>query len=159
MDRAALEVWLLTWGGLVALLLAFLFAVNLVSECRRLAVAGFPRPTYLIVRRVLGAFAAGRGQAPSGLVGRMVWLSWDIRWLTCGETMATVIEQPGDGLELRLDSPLLIAGMSPIHRVRFVPLSLRRAAYQRACIRGVLSPELTAGLRTTAEVVVYPPPK
>ena len=37
-------------------------------------------------------------------------------------THDSFIDQLGDGLELRVDSPLLIDGLSPVHRVRFVPL-------------------------------------
>lgn len=158
MNRADIMPWLMAWGGGTGLLLALLVAVSAFAEYRRLAARGYPKPLFLIGRRVRGILIGARGQAPGTLTGRTAWVSWDIRWLTSGETLAVVMAQ-SEALDLELEHPIEVAGQPGLRRVRFVPRNLQRAAYARAAVHGRLHPSLEGGVAITAVVVVYPDPR
>ena len=63
MKRADVLAWLVAWGGGTGLLLAMLLAVRTFAEYRRLAAGGYPKPLFLIGRRVRGTLTGARGQA------------------------------------------------------------------------------------------------
>ena len=139
-----------------------LAAVNVISQVRRLRAKGAPRPWFVICRKIRGALPTYRTRSTHGLENRIAWLSWDLRWVTAGETIARIIQAVPETQELCLEArkPISLAGthqLPPIHMetVRFVPRYARTAAYDRAAVRGSLRPALDGGLMATAEIVVY----
>jgi len=155
-------VWLVTWLALTFTLIAFLAAVNITSEYRHLSASGFPRPAFLIRRRIAGLLFRRRTPArPVPLEGRKAWVKWDVRWLTCGEFVATILRfGESASLYLELQDPLTISvgannTIFAIRHVTFVPSSPKRAAYGVSAVSGYLEPQLPGGMIATATIVVY----
>jgi hypothetical protein len=144
------------------LLVGSLAAMNVISELRRLRAKGAPRPWFVIYRKIRGALPTYHTRSTHGLENRIAWLSWDLRWVTAGETVARITQAVPETQELCLElaQPIVLAGtdqLPPVHMesVRFVPRYARPAAYDRAAVRGTLRPVLDGGLMATAEIVVY----
>jgi hypothetical protein len=99
-------------------LVAILFSVNFIVELRSLAMQGVPRPWFVMYRRTAGRFIPTRSEPIESLVGRAALISWDIRWLTSGNTMAKVIavNRIGSELTLRLDKPIVIHATENVQR-------------------------------------------
>ena len=159
------EAAMIVSTGLIlsALLVGSLAVVNVVSEVQRLRVEGAPRPWFVVYRRIRGTLPTLCTADRQDLENRAAWLSWDLRWVTSGETLARITDTISETREvwLELEEPIKLVGtdrMPPVHlqHVRFVPGNLHKAVYDRAAVRGTLQPVLRGGLMATAEIVVYP---
>lgn len=163
MEANAYLIGFLVWLAIVGFLVLVLVVVNLFAEFRRLRTLRFPRPVFLLARRVRGRLPARDTRRRATLVGRRAWVSWDIRWLTAGETLASVVgEADGDKLDLELQEPIHLYATSDapevtLRSVRFVPPGRQPARYDSSAVRGVLEPDLGHGEQATAVIVVYPP--
>jgi hypothetical protein len=152
--------WAIAWLIGVILLLVFLAAVNAVVEYRRLKRTRAPKPLYILWQRTGAHLLPGRA-AKGDLAGRLVWIAWDVRWTTFGESTARIVSSGGrSDLTLRLDAPLVVraAGSSPEVRlvdVTFVPFR-QEVRYGQSAVSGQLEPPIAAGLNATAVIVVYP---
>lgn len=156
-------VWTITVGALVCILLAILFLTNFVLELRSLAMQGVPRPWFVMYCRTVGRFIPGRTDPIESLVGRMAFLSWDIRWLTSGNTMAKVIavNEIGNELMLGLDQPIVIhatenAPALCLEQVQFKPRQSFLSLYGKQAVSGMFFSGGSDALSGTASVVVYP---
>jgi hypothetical protein len=152
--------WAIAWLIGVILLLVFLAAVNAIVEYRRLKRTRAPRPLYILWQRTGAHLLPGR-TAKGDLAGRLVWIAWDVRWTTFGESTGRIVSSDGrNDLLLRLDSPLVVrsAGSSSDVRlvdVTFVPFR-QEVHYGQSALSGRLEPPIAAGLNATAVIVLYP---
>jgi hypothetical protein len=152
--------WAIAWLIGVILLLVFLAAINAIVEYRRLKRTRAPRPLYILWQRTGAHVLPGR-TAKGDLAGRLVWIAWDVRWTTFGESTARIVSSGGrNALRLRLDSPLVVraAGSSPevqLVDVTFAPLR-QEVHYGQAAVSGRLDPPIMSGIHATAVIVVYP---
>jgi hypothetical protein len=152
--------WAIAWLIGVILLLVFLGAVNAIVEYRRLKRTRAPRPLYILWQRTGAHVFPGRA-AKGDLAGRLVWMAWDVRWTTFGESTARIVSSGArKDLRLRLDSPLVVraAGSSPevrLEDVTFAPLR-QEVHYGQSAVSGRLEPAIMSELYATAVIVVYP---
>lgn len=114
-------------------------------------------------RRTLGRFLPGRTDPIETLLGRTAFLSWDIRWVTAGKTLAKVIavDNIGNGLTLQLEKPIVlhateIAPELSLEQVQFKPGRIFPILYGKQAVSGHLFPCISEGLFASASVVVYP---
>lgn len=156
-------IWLATWLSLTAALVGGLLAANFVSELKRLKRSGIRRPVFVIKQRVMGTLLPHRHRGAVTLRGEAAVLSWDLRWVAAGETLARVerVAPESGELTLHLDQPIALVadGASPavrIEAVTFVPRRRGQVCYTHGSVRGRLLPSLPGGLTATAVVVVYP---
>ena len=157
--------WAIAWLIGVILLLVFLAAVNAIVEYRRLKRTGAPRPLYILWQRTGAHLLPGR-TAKGDLAGRLVWIAWDVRWTTFGESTARIVSSGGrNDLLLRLDSPLVVRAAGSNAEVRLVDVTFvpfrREVHYGQSALSGQLEPPITSGLHATAVIVLYPetPPR
>jgi hypothetical protein len=154
-------VWFIAWVTGITVLAILIVTVNAAAEYRRLRRRGTPRPVYLLWRRTGARFVPSTG-APQKLEGRLVWVGWDIRRLTSGETMARVLSSGiGNDLVLGLETPIVPEGEGSLPGVRldivtFIPSCSGVAPYERCAVPGRLTPPIMPGLEATARIVVYP---
>jgi hypothetical protein len=162
---APFPMWLTVALVAAAALLVLLAVVSLTSEMRRLRAGSAPRPWLVIWQRIrsLMPIRGRSGEELAALRGRQVWLAWDLRWVTAGETLAdvTASDPASRGLHLRLGRPIVLEATAGAPAVRielaeFTPRDAERARYGRAAVRGTLRPTIPGGLVATAQVVVYP---
>ena len=150
--------WLFVWVGASGLLVSSLVAINVVAEYRRLRRERFPRPAYLLRKRLEGwsrdLFSGNsRFEFPDrnarGLHGRTIWATWDVRWGPFGESLGLVEDvmdgQHGAALRLRLENPILVPSSSnclePVEFVQFEPTKHTNSKrYLRGAVRGVFRP-------------------
>lgn len=155
--------WAVTVVTLVSILLAVILSINFAAELRSITTQGVPRPWLVMYRRTLGRFLPGRTDPIETLVGRTAFLSWDIRWVTAGETLAKVIavDEIGNGLMLQLEKPIVlhateIAPELCLERVQFKPGRILPILYGKQAVSGHLFPCISEDLFASASVVVYP---
>lgn len=156
--------WLIVWLALTALLLAGLLFINLYARWRSLAAEDVPSPALIIWRQAFGRLLPARAEPISRFVGRRAFVSWDIRWVTAGITLAEVTgADPKAGeLELHLANPIHLGavGEAPevyLDKVRFQPRNNRdQVAYGARAVSGRLLPSVGEDLYASASIVVYP---
>ncbi len=149
---------------MVTTLLAGLIAVvNAVTSYQKLRGLGAPRPGLVLWRRFLGIIPPMSARATHDFDHRQAWVTWDLRWLTGGETLARVtgVDPETGVLGLELAHPIVIraAGGYPaieLRQVEFVPRNSSRCGYGRAEVYGSLLPALLEDFSATAQIVVYP---
>lgn len=156
----AFTLWLMIVVIATGALFTFLFLVKLLSDIRRLEQMGAPRPL-LVIWRSSGAHLFPARPGDVDLVGRRVWLVWDIRWLSHGATVGHVAHGDGAALDLELERPVALgpAETDPgkaLYQARFEPNGGGPPLYGKRSVRGRLFPEIEPGVTTTAEIVVYP---
>ena len=155
------NVWFIAWATGVTLFVFALVAVNAAAEYRRLRRRGTPRPLYLMWQRT-GARFVPSSAVQRRLEGRLVWVDWDIRRLTSGQTLARVVSSGvGNDLVLGLETPIVVEGQGALPGVRlavvtFIPSCSGAAPYEHCAVPGKLTPAIMPGLEATAQVVVYP---
>lgn len=147
----------------VMAILAMLITLNFLSEYKKLRAGGCPRPGFIVRRRYLRFLPSFGPRDLQVLAGSRAWVSWDLRWLTSGETLARVTRvDPQTGvLGLELASAIILgadekSSAVEASSVEFVPHGAGRTAYGRKVIRGTLRPEFPGGITATAELVLYP---
>jgi hypothetical protein len=156
-------IWLATWLSLTALLIGGLLVANLLSEFKRLRRSSVPHPAFVIRRRVIGAVLPHQHRGAVTVPGQTAWLSWDLRWVAAGETLASVervLPESGE-LKVHLRQPIVLAAdtVGPAVRmetVTFVPRRPGKVCYTHGSVRGKLLPSIPGDLTATAEIVVYP---
>jgi hypothetical protein len=143
-------------------LVLLLVMVNAFADHRQLQSAGVPRP-WLIVRRRHLDFLPSTATAVADITGRRVWLSWDLRWFTAGQTMAVVhsFDALTGVLALELAVPIVVHATNErpgveLTRVEFIPRASGTPNYLRRAIPGSLRPEVSPGFAATATTVVFP---
>ena len=148
------RMFLVIWIVPLAVLAAVIILANVRSTFRALRQSGVHRPALVVRKRILGALGGSPTKAHS-LVDRLALVSWDLRWIATGTTLARVSGPRADGAEIDLDlqTPILLSGMSSElpRTLRFTPS--RPAAYETAAVRGKLDPPIE-GVTATAEVVL-----
>ena len=157
-------LWLTVWLSLSVALVGFLAMINVVAYYRELAAEGVPNPLLVTYRQTLCRLMPARTEPISDLVGRSALLSWDIRWVMAGRTVAKVtgVDPKARELILYLSKPIhLFATESApevlLEEVRFQPKgSHGEIAYGKRAVSGRLLPSLMKGLYATASIVVYP---
>ena len=151
------------WLMLTAALVGILVIVNIVSAVRWLSAQGVPSPLLVIYQRTMGRLLPARIEPIETFIGRTALLSWDVRWVTSGNTLARVTgaDSIGDQLTLHLSKPIVLYATDKapelhIENVQFKPKVRGRCAYGKRAVSGHLSPPIMEGLYATASIVIYP---
>ncbi|MEJ2183641.1 MAG: hypothetical protein P8Y66_08965 [Nitrospirota bacterium] len=140
-------------------LLAFLLLVEFLKEWRVLYRAGAEHPVVLILKRTLGrvlgpvADLVSRGADPLAarkLLGRPVWIFWDVRWssygINSGKLRDVLPREDGEqALLIQLSRPIKVySGTNPvrINAILFEPSagSLSPLRYRMSSVRGKIVP-------------------
>jgi hypothetical protein len=149
-----LQLFLAIWISPLAILAAVLLLLNLKNSVRELRRSGVHRPALVIRKRLFGLLRRPPTKAHS-LVDRLALVSWDLRWIATGTSLARVSGPSADGAEIDLDlqTPIRLSGMgsAPPRTLRFKPN--RPGAYETAAVRGTLDPPIE-GVIATAQVVL-----
>jgi|GEM_PF-6100817 len=108
-------VWLTFMLIMVSGLIGSLFAINYLNDYRELVKLGAPNPNLILCKSIVGQFWRNRKSPPppiasintatiEKLKNNLVWLDWDIRWVTAGQVLGTIIDvmQTGKGLQLKI---------------------------------------------------------
>jgi len=159
----AVGIWFLVTGIAVCVLVSMLAIVNIVAAYRSLLNEGVPMPGYVLYQRTIGRLVPGVIPSLDRLIGRAAFLSWDIRWVSCGNTTARVmgVNSTEKALSLRLSKPIVLhaADAAPqvqLNDVRFIPTVVGRAGFGKMAVSGYLKPSLPEELSIKASIVVYP---
>jgi hypothetical protein len=138
-------------------LLGSLWLMNLLRELREVRKKKFPNPGFLLFQRSALAALVPWSSTPVGAIkGRRAWISWDIRWLAAGETMARVIDVDTSTNELTvaLEEEFNGGGLK-LGTMRFQP-RLKWTPYGKREVEGRLLPAIDKDLYATAGIVIYP---
>ena len=155
-------IWLLTWVTISVALVIVLFAINFISEYKRLRKSNIPYPIFILKQRIFGVIFHHKHSRPIQLNGEKALIWWDIRWMASGETLARVervLSEKGE-LILYLQTPIPIITdqklNTEIHEVTFVPRRFDKTCYTHGSVKGKLFSSFQEDLNVSAEIIIYP---
>ena len=120
MTKEAFFLWLYVTGFITFLIIFLLWFINVRWHYKELRKANAPYPFMVLIKQLaivnllLSIFSIlpVKLLSVNKLKNRQVWIDWDIRWWTCGSTLAEIEEilkqEAGFALLIKLNNPIKI---------------------------------------------------